>query len=414
MFSPLALRFPRLVRAATSLRRPFPLRPAGVLALLAAGALLRWSPGAHDVLLTPAGVVILGLVVVCVLIVTAAGFRLRQATREMLAHAPGRLETGTAAGTGFLCPTLRGFLIVDVGISWLGPVPVTVALEPTPGGLAEVVTASGRGRINSLTRLFTVSDVFGLCAVSYQQSWSTGVAVIPSLAKASPELAARRAQGDVLADPVGRPEGDLVEMRQYAPGDPVRHILWKTYARARRLVVRMPERSISPGPVGVAFMVAGDNDEASASAARLFVEAGLLGPDFVFAADGCDAPARTKESALEHIVTSAGHRHEGALHLADVAGKIEPARLASCFVFAPPVDGAWRGRLVDTVKRLGTKATVVIGVDRAGERQTPPLERWLFDEREGAASTDVTALKASLEAEGMAVHVLHKATGQLL
>ena len=64
-------------------------------------------------------------------------------------------------------------------------------------------------------------------------------------------------------------------------GDPLRHILWKTFARTRRLLVRMPERAIAPQPITVAFLVAGEHDEPTASAARLYLERGLVGKFFL-------------------------------------------------------------------------------------------------------------------------------------
>ena len=66
------------------------------------------------------------------------------------------------------------------------------------------------------------------------------------------ELAAGRASGDAVSHPAGRQEGELIEMRRYGPGDPLRHVLWKTYARTRRLLVRMHERAISPRPTTAA------------------------------------------------------------------------------------------------------------------------------------------------------------------
>ena len=220
-----------------------------------------------------------------------------------------------------------------------------------------------------------------------------------------------------LGVPAGRVEGDLVEMRQYAYGDSMRHILWKVYARSRKLLVRMPERALAPGPVSVAFFVAGPEDEASAGAARLYLEAGLLGADLVFSADGSSAPARSARDAVEQLVDSASKREHGAEALDAAASQIDPGRLTSCVLFVPPVDGAWRERVVGFVKKHGLDASVIIGVDEAGEQKSNPsrLESFLFlpEKSLDAARPELKKLRAALEADGLPVKVLHRTTGQL-
>ncbi len=58
----------------------------------------------------------------------------------------------------------------------------------------------------------------------------------------------------------------------------------------------------------VAGAVAAPGDEPSASTARLFLEQGLLGQDFVFAADGAPRPTSSAAEALEQVIRSRAHR----------------------------------------------------------------------------------------------------------
>ena len=51
-----------------------------------------------------------------------------------------------------------------------------------------------------------------------------------------PEHVARRGEDGELMDPQG--SDDFSEMRTYRPGDPVRHIMWRVYARSDQLVVK--------------------------------------------------------------------------------------------------------------------------------------------------------------------------------
>ena len=307
--------------------------------------------------------------------------------------------------------------MLDVGLTWVTPAGLEVSLEPLDGQLCEVVTAKERGRYTRLIRRFTVEDVFGLTRLSFDSSWTVALAITPASAKQGAELAAGRAQGDALANPAGRAEGDLVEMRQYAYGDSMRHVLWKVYARSRKLLVRMPERSLAPGPVSVAFFVAGPDDEASAGAARLYVEAGLLGADLLFTADGSAVPARSARDAVEQLVDSAARREHGAEGLDAAASQIDRARLTSCLLFVPPVDGPWRERLVGFVRKHSLNASVIIGVDEVGEPPAMPsrLESFLFlpEARLDSTRPSLKKLREALEADGLPVKVLHRTTGQL-
>lgn len=395
------------------LRRAVPLRIGSFVLLICAFALvLEWGPSEADFLVYPAALVAVGLVVGCVVVTTLGSLTLRRAVRKFEAGLPERLETTQPAATGFRIPSLRAWLLLDVSLWWVEPDCVQVSLEPVDGMLAEVVTPSARGRHTQVVRRFTVEDVFGLTRLSFDLAWSTSLRVTPVSAHQSAELAAGSAQGDTLANPAGKASGDMVEMRAYAPGDSMRHVLWKVYARTRRLLVRMPERALAPGPVSVAFFVAGPQDEASAGAARLYVEAGLLGADLLFAADGASAPARTAAEALEQLVDSSTQRNNGAT-LDAVASQMDPSRLTSCLVFAPAVDGPWRARLVEFLRRRALSATVVIGVDEELQAPAPQsrLKTFLFQPTSTSSLDGLSSLRASLEADGFPVKVIHRATG---
>ncbi len=388
-----------------------------MLLAAAAGLVFLWAPKEADFLLYPAGLVALLLVVVCTLLVTFGTLWLRRAVKGLEVCVPERLETTRPTGTGFRFPSLSRWVVLDVGLSWVEPAGLEVSLEPLDGALCEVVTARERGRYTKLIRRFTVEDVFGLTRLSFDLSWTVALAITPASAKQGAQLAAGRSQGDALANPAGRLEGDLVEMRQYAYGDSMRHVLWKVYARSRKLLVRMPERALAPGPVSVAFFVAGHDDEASAGAARLYVEAGLLGADLYFTADGSVVPARSARDAVEQLVDSSTRRERGGEGLDAAASQIDRGRLTSCLLFVPPVDGAWRERVVGFVRKHSLNASVIIGVDEVGELPAPAsrLQSFLFLPEATLDSTRpaLKKLRDALEAEGLPVKVLHRTTGQL-
>lgn len=413
------LESPVMKRFLGRMRRAFPLRP-GALVLLGVAFLivLVVSPDEGDFLLYPAGLVAIGLVALSMVVTLAGAFWLARQVRRLPVSLPAELETDAPTGTGFRFPSLGRALMLDVQLEWVEPAGLTVRLEAIDGLLSEVVTAGERGRFEHVVRRFTVRDLFGLAALSFDFKWPCALRIVPRAAKQSAQLAAGRAQGETLANPAGRVEGDLVEMRQYAHGDPLRHVLWKAYARTGKLLVRMPERALSPGPVSVAFFVAGDQDEASAGAARLYVEAGLLGADLLFSADGAHQPARTARDAVDQLVDSHAQRSHGGDGLDVAAAQMDPARLTSCLFFVPPVDGPWKQKTLDFVRKHRLDATVIIGVDDAGERPPPPgrVESLLFRQAHApdARRPALTALKSSLEAAGLQVRVLHRGTGQVL
>jgi hypothetical protein len=93
--------------------------------------------------------------------------------------------------------------------------------------------------------------------------------------------------------------------------------------------------------------------------------------------------------------------------------------MISFLVFAPPVDGPWRARVVDLAQRLGTSPTVIVGVDGVEPAPRGRLARLLArpevgDDPDSRALADLPALRAALASDGLRVQVIHRQTGQLL
>jgi uncharacterized protein DUF58 len=400
-----------------------PLRfPGLILAGVGLAVSLRVGRKEADYLLYPAGLVAVGLVGVSVVCVTLAALALRRAVRRLPAGIPDGLETTRPARTGFRFPRLAAWPLVEATMRWEQPALVTVALEPSGRWLEETVIAAERGRHARVVRRFTVGDIFGLAALSFRVTWNEPLRIAPAAAASGAELATSYAHGDAFAHPAGRAEGDLVEMRRYAYGDPLRHVLWKTFARTRRLLVRMPERAIAPQPVTVAALVAGAGDEPTAATARLYLEKGMFGSDFLFLADGSERPTGRAVEAVEQIIDSVAARGDGGTALAALVSQVDATRLGACVVFAPPIDGPWRERLAAFSRRLPSPATVVMGVDAGPEvARRSRLGRLLFAPPAAGAPAasnralgGLLALRAALEAQGVRVQILDRQTGKRL
>ncbi|MBW3593891.1 MAG: DUF58 domain-containing protein, partial [Actinobacteria bacterium] len=227
--------------------------------VFAAGALaMLWFANNHaDYLLFPAAIVALALLALCaictVLGAVALGYTLRRATDET----PEQIETTHIIRTGYRFARLSWWPLVDVRMRWETPPGVDVHLDPAGRYFEETVTALDRGRHANVIRRFVVEDIFGLTAIAFRKTAERALRIVTARCAQGPEVIVGHASGDAFSHPLGKAEGDLVEMRRYGHGDPLRHVLWKTIDRTRRLLVRMPERAVSPQPTTSAYLVAG-------------------------------------------------------------------------------------------------------------------------------------------------------------
>jgi hypothetical protein len=105
-------------------------------------------------------------------------------------------------------------------------------------------------------------------------------------------------------------------------------------------MVRMPERAITRAKRTVCYLVGGPRDEASAAAARVAVESGVLGDEWIFGADGTAGEASHPHEAVMAIVRSADIGSEGAVALESFVARAERLGPASLVLFVPPVGDA--------------------------------------------------------------------------
>lgn len=396
--------------------------------LLAAGAWLGYiyyGRDESDFILRAGTMLALGAVVVCLLLtLLGAGYVAWWLRTHRDAPPVARSAfVGSPFTTDFRCPALRWWPLIKVRVAWLTPGEVGVDVGHQGPWLTEEITPYGRGRHQEVVREITVGDVLGLTAIGFVITRAAALRVAPSPGGADLTTILRQTSGEALSHPEGEPQGEYIEMRRYQPGDPMRLIVWKAYARSRRLLVRQPERAISPTPSAVAAMVAGPGDEPSASVARMFLEQGLLGVDFVFTADGAPRPVDNAGEAVEAIIDSAHHRDDGGRGLESLLSEVPPAQLGRCLIFAPGAPGPWLDRVAHFIGRLPGSPTLVLSVDDVPE--PPPtgvgvkLKRWLVDTPDPAEisarrNEGLPSVYRRLEAAGARVIVLHRPSGRAL
>lgn len=359
-------------------RELFPLTAAGLLVGVGSGlAVWRYGVLRSDLILLAIGALGLLTVLLGVLSVLAGALRLRLAVPSPAP--PLGLETGRAARTGYTLPSLWWLPLARVELRWQSP-PAEAELVRERGQLVERVTPTRRGEWPALQRAIEVFDPFGLAAITLRVEEDRAVAVTPDTGqlRTLPVLQGLSG-GDEREHPTGPQGGDPLDMRRYTPGDPIRYVLWKVYARSGELMVRTPERAVAPVRRTVAYLVGAEGDEPAAGAARRAVELGVLGEGWAFGADGCAEVARTAKDAMSVIRASAqaGPAQQGA-GLGAFLAQAGPGGLSRAVVFVPGTPGPWLGRLCGHARDPGLLLEFVVCADGARKERPPGrLRRWL-------------------------------------
>jgi hypothetical protein len=265
------------------------------------------------------------------------------------------LECGAPARTGFWLPALSAVPLAELAWSWESP-EASVEIERRSGRLFETARARRRRHDTVIVRRVEVSDAFHLTKVAFLTREARPVRALPSAgALRRMSLARSAATGSDLPMPFERPEGERVDMRLYAPGDPMRLILWKTFARTRQAVVRSPEQAVSPAQRTAAYVIAGEGDEAAAGIARAAVESGALGAKWVLGADGAPDAAKSREEAMDVLMMSGrADPSQGGEGLAAFLKRHAADPSTRVVLFTPPSPGPWLDRTAAALKSRGS------------------------------------------------------------
>ena len=365
---------------------PFPLTPLGLLVLGAcAYALLEYGLEHLDLVLLVVGAVGLGIGAFGLLatITAALILWLRQRRRAKSGHSEGALdvECGYPVPTGFWLPRLRFIPFISISWRWLEP-EAQVRVIAKGGQLREEVIAAKRGRVGAVVRELEVGDIFGISQIRMRITEQRKVRFVPSVGQLKRvDVIRGMSGGEDISHPDGPPDGELYDLRHYSPGDPIRFVLWKVFARTRQLVVRAPERALSPVRQTCAYLVAGDGDEPAAGAARLAVEHGSFGSDWVLGADGSRDDATRKDQAVDLLARSAEVEHRsGGKGLGEFLKRRSASTVGRAVVFVPGRPGPWMDTVIEQSKQLSAggggrgRIEFVVGTD--GILPTPK-RKWL-------------------------------------
>jgi hypothetical protein len=371
-----ARRLRTILRTAIGL---FPLTPLGVLVSAGAAAgLFAIARPRNDLVLLVVCAATLGIAGLSLVLGALSAAGLFLAMRRVPATGdPLRLECGVASRTGFSISSLWFVPLIKVRWSWLSP-EATVEASRRAGGarLDEVVTPRRRGRSQEIVRRIEVSDTFHLVRIALRSREARAVRAFPWQGAAkSLSFAHTLAEGGDLPYPADRAQGEPSDFRRYAAGDPMRFILWKTFAKSRQLMVRAPEQAISPARRTIAYLIAGENDEAAAGVARAAIESGAFGTSWVFGADGASETAKDRAQALEVLASSGScPPDQGGSGLEAFLRSHAKDSAARVILFTPPSPGPWVARALEAVRVWSPRM--------AG--RLSPASRWLPGHSAGA------------------------------
>lgn len=393
-----------------------PVTPLGLLALpLLIWLLIGHGIGSQDRILfalTIGGLALVGVSLLAVLLTCLClGLRRHDPAGPAL-----ELEAGVPVRTGYWVRFPGWLPFVKVEWTWDEPGGVRVRAVSSGCRLVEEVTADERAAREQIVRRFVVTDVFGLARWAFRRRAKQPVKVAPSPGHINAlNILPQYDRGDGLAHPEGKPEGDWIETRTYAPGDPLKRVLWKTYARTGRLLVRTPERAVKPCERSMAYLVGARADEPAAGIARAVLEGGALGKDFLFAAEGAESPTQNAREAVEQVIASANARDQAGAGLGGLLDRGEAHGLQACILFVPAEPGPWLERVAEQVARRPGPFRAIIGVDGIRSAARPSAVRRLFLSTEpvpGSSPDHVRAVCARLAAAGAEVSVVNRASGE--
>lgn len=302
------------------------------------------------------------ILLICILTAILVFVVTRRANRGLL------LEAKTSAGAHLeseyrvFCPFFMPFVAIDIEMV---PSSIQRVEKRSPLWSSEKLMPVERGRHHSLRRNVIVHDIFGLTEIRFPMFQKSSLVVEPAKSNYHVSAFQTRTSGDGYSHPEGDPRGELIEMRRYQAGDPLRLVLWKVFARSRKLVVRAPEPAIVDEKDMFVYFISGSDDEPSASLARAFLEGiGLdKSNEMNFAADGAKRLVDNENEGISDLVDSIVHRERGGQDLLTIAPLVSQGAMAHCYLLVPSKPGKWLDFVKTFIRSYNIHPTFVLSVD---------------------------------------------------
>ena len=336
-----------------------------------------------DLIMVVLGATGIALSLLGVIVTWLAGFttyrRLQQIpfdTVQMLSHQPANIS--------FEIPLPWWIPLVQAESFWKNDSFVLMENQQSPLS-QERIFPKRRGQWSTIVREIRVGDAFGICKVRFDVAQNLHLQVLPSnLQLENPMLIQGLQGGAEIPHPLGRPEGDRIDMRNYAVGDPIRYILWKVYARSNELMIRTPERAYEPVKKMLGYLIVDKQDRISAATATSILQSGALGEDWIFGVDGNLGLFSEKNAAIEAIIGSGlsllsknPKDQQGGGLGQFIAQAQQQGGNHTLILFAPPKIGPWIEHVCSIQKQIPIQ--VIVGVEQiAIDRKWDSLKNAIF------------------------------------
>jgi hypothetical protein len=395
----------RIFRRLQAFAGIFPFTIAGLL-ILALSGLVFWIQGLGnlDVVLLAAGFIGVLLTALMALFASLASLLVHLRWQRACMGKGLVSECEVALETGFMSPWQRRLPFLYFRWSWDEPCDVEVVMAVPSATRSESIVPRRRGVYQRVVRRLAVKDVLGLAALSWHETEVVELTILPHRgALDRMTLLDGLSGGEDLSDPRGDPYGDRVDMRQYAQGDSPRLILWKSYARTRKLLVRVAERAITAKPRSCAYLVAGAGDEAGAGLARVILERGFLGENWRFGADGSPGHTGNLGDALWLLTRSGNASAAGPTGLPEFLAQAEKDGYSACFLFVPPLEGLWIAPVLSAIGKTRLRIHLYTALDGVPEEvePEPPWKHFVLAPRRKVSCSLEDTAKVALRFKGV-------------
>lgn len=401
-----------------------PLTWQGFFLLLAGTAFVYYYGLKHrDWILLSVGIfalLLLGINIIAVGLSALSLYRRTRSLNERAERQPIQTETERFTRSGFVLP--QPFLpFLDFSTYWTHPKAEVTLVNHFPSSLEEV-KFERRGSFERIDRVMVLQDLFGLAQIQWKMSEDLSIQILPRSQSNQVPITRASIDGDGRFVPSRPRTGDRVDTRAYQPGDPVRYIHWKLFAKKRIPIVRIQEPSATYDRQMIAYLVCDPFDEKAAELARWSVEHGALGDTWRFGADGGGMIASEMMQARKILAVS-GEAHDRCgrelqSFLEEVHFDAHEHRL---MFFVSPQLEAWKEHLFPILSRYAGSTTLVIAgednsISKARPKHTlgstdlrPLWKRLLLDQKIIQTITKEASWEAlqRFTQDGLQIHLAH-------
>lgn len=356
------------------------------------------------------------LIAFSIFIVTLAALFLRFRTKKGSGESY-QIATEQEFQTEFKICKIDWIPFITIELNWKAPKGVQASLRSSRGILSEEIIPSERGIEDKIIRQLKIVDLFGLARIRFEESENRKIKIFPALLNLQLKPVFKQlGGGDFISHPLGEAVGDRADLRRYVRGDPLKHILWKIYARTRKLMVREVERSISPEHKIFIYFIASPKDNIAASVTRTALEKGEFGSNFVFLADGGKSPTSDPQEAVEQLIHSIHARNQSAQKLKYFLDHAQAEAVSSCFVFASADSLEWSSILLSSAKSHPIQIKLILAAeDGSLFRPENFFQRLIFDahSRQGKNLKKYEKESEKWMREGVLVNWVERVSGKV-